>query len=225
MIKVMICDDLVELVGYYSEIINAQEDMEVVGVAYTGREAAALALQLKPDVVLMDVQLADNHDGIEATHVISEALDDTKVIILTIHDADDAILEAYMAGACDYLLKDASEEKIMETIRSVYETDNYLGKLISDTLRHNVNRWKTKEASLLYILDHISKLTHTERMILKGLCANKNRVKLAEENCISEETVKVHIRHILSKLGFKTTRQMVTELENLGVLIWINRMG
>lgn len=225
LIKVMICDDLAEITDYYASIINAQEDMQVVCTVHSGKAAVEAIDTVHPDVILMDVQMENCRDGIEAAEIICEAHEDIKVIILTIHDSDDSIVEAYMAGACDYLLKDASEEKILNTIRLAYQNDNYMGQLLLHTLKKNVTKWKSKEVSLLYIVEHLTKLTSTELLILKGLLEKKKRSQLSEENCMSEHTVKVHIHHILSKLEFQSCRQMITELEKLNIKSWLENIN
>ena len=218
MISVMICDDIKEIRDNLKQMIDSQEDMKVVSMAETAEEAIRSAREKRPDVILMDVQMDEVNSGILATHAITNSLPHTRVIMLTVHNNDDLIADAYRVGAVDYILKDATRDDVCDSIRKVYQNEEFLGKLIAKVLRDKMSKMQKQEISILYLINHLFALTPTEMMILKLLYQKKTRKMIAKEKFISEETVKIHIRHILRKLDFNTTSEMVSNLRHLGVM-------
>lgn len=225
MIRVVICEDMQEISDSLKAAINRQEDMTVVGTAETTGDSIRLALEEKPDVILLDIEMDERDSGIKIAASVSQNLPDTKIIILTIHNNDDMIADAYQNGAVDYLLKDASAEEICNSIYKVWNNEEFLGKTISCVLKKKLAESGRQKISLVFMINHLSKLTSTEMMILQMLYEKKNRKTIAKEKFMSEETVKVHIRHILKKLGFSTTMEMVTFLRKLGILDYFEKEG
>lgn len=217
-IRVMICEDMKEISDSLKSSIEKQEDMTVVGIADTTKSSIYMAREVKPDIILLDIQMDEVDSGIKIAEEVSASLPDTRMIVLTIHNNDDTIAEAYQNGAVDYLLKDATEEEICSSIYKVYQNENFLGKTISSVLKKKVIESKRQKLSLLYVINHLSKLTPTELMILQMLYGKKNRKTIAKEKYMAEETVKVHIRHILKKLGFTSTTEMISFLKKLEVM-------
>ena len=218
MISVMICDDIKEIRDNLKQMIDSQEDMKVVSMAETAEEAIRSAREKRPDVILMDVQMDEVNSGILATHAITNSLPHTRVIMLTVHNNDDLIADAYRVGAVDYILKDATRDDVCDSIRKVYQNEEFLGKLIAKVLRDKMSKMQKQEISILYLINHLFALTPTEMMILKLLYQKKTRKMLAKEKFLSEETVNIHIRHILRKLDFNTTSEMVSNLRHMGVM-------
>lgn len=218
MIRVMICEDMKEISENLKTVIERQENMTVVGIADTTETSIRLAKERKPDVMLLDIQMDEADSGIKIAASVSEALPDTRMIVLTIHNNDDTIAEAYQNGAVDYLLKDATEEEICSSICKVYQNEDFIGKMISQVLKKKMAESTRQKKSLMFMINHLSKLTPTEMMILQMLYQKKNRKTIAKENYMAEDTVKVHIRHILKKLDFSTTMEMINFLKKLGVM-------
>lgn len=106
-IKVLIAEDVEPIRKRYVNILNSHSGIEVVGQCATGEEACTLALQLHPDVILMDIEMESKDAGIRATGQILSDMPETKVIILTVYEEDDMIFSAFQLGACDYILKGA----------------------------------------------------------------------------------------------------------------------
>lgn len=199
----MICEDMKEISDSLKAVIEKQEDMTVVGIADTTESSICMARKVKPDIILLDIQMDEADSGIQIAEEVSASLPDTRMIVLTIHNNDDIIAEAYQNGAVDYLLKDATEEEICGSIYKVYQNEDFLGKTISGVLKKKVLESKRQKLSLLYVINHLSKLTPTELMILQMLYRKKNRKTIAKEKYMAEETVKVHIRHILKNWDFR----------------------
>ena len=116
MIRCMVVDDLQSIREHFKDLLDLSEDIEAVALAANGREAVELAFEHKPDIILMDVQLEYDVAGIDAAAEIMTKLPDTKIIILTVHNNDRFILDAYLAGAVDYIIKnDDRTDKIVLT--------------------------------------------------------------------------------------------------------------
>ena len=215
MINVMICDDLVDIRTHFSGIINAQEDMCVVCSAATKDEAVILAKEHKPDIILMDIQMDTSKAGIDATKEITKFLPDVKIIMFTIHNDDDLIVEAYLSGAVDYMIKETEPDKLCDTIRKIYQSTDFIGPLLAATVKDNI---KKSQASILYMTTHFFKLTQTEKEILWLLYQKYSRRKIAEMRFSSEETIKIHIKHILRKLNFSNVAEMLIFLREIGIM-------
>ena len=211
----MICDDLINIQEHFAGIINSQTDMRVVCSASAKDEAVRLAAEHKPDIILMDIQMDTSKAGIEATGEITKILKDVKIIMLTIHNDDDLIVQAYLAGAVDYMLKETEPDKLCRTIRKVYESSDFIGPLSAATVKDNI---KKSQASILYMTTHFFKLTQTEKEILWLLYQKYSRSKIAEMRFSSEETIKIHIQHILRKLNFTNVAEMITFLREMGIM-------
>lgn len=219
MIKVMVCDDLAEIRRHFARVIAGEDDMMLVAEAASGKEAVELAAIHKPDIILMDVQMETEDAGITATKEIVEKIPKTKVIILTIYNNDEIVIDAYVAGAVDYIIKESSKDELCNSIRKVYENEDFLGTRIIRETRKRLKESMKKEQSLLYFVNNISKLTATERKIIKYLYDGKRRKMIADIECVSEESVKWHIRNILRKLNFATTAEMVAFLKQADIFM------
>ena len=220
MIKVMVCDDLINIRNHFSNIVNNRQDMSVVCTASTKDEAIELAAEHKPDIILMDIQMDTKTAGIEATKQIVKILPDTKVIILTIHHDDALIVESYLAGAVDYIMKESDPETLCQTIQRAYNNNNFIGPLIATTIKNNI---KKSQESILYMTTHFFKLTPSEKEILWLLYQKYPRKKIAEMRFLSEETVKIHIKHILRKLNFSNTAEMMVFLQEIGIMEFMEK--
>ncbi len=221
MIRVMVCDDLQDICDFLSEKINSQPDMEVVCTASCEQESIELAKKHKPDIILMDIQMDEYNSGVNATEKIMAALPKTKIIMLTIHRTDDLIVNSYIAGAVDYVLKDSPPEMIYNSIRSVYESSEFLGRTIANAVYHHMKSTTDLEPSINYMINHLSKLTPVEIEIVKLLYCKKNRREIAKEKGLSENTVKQHIWHILRKLDFDSTSEMTAFLRKLNIIEYL----
>lgn len=227
MIKIMLCDDIVSIRHYFEKTISAEEDMEVLCAVSSGKEAVAWLeeAEVLPDIILMDIQMEDEKAGITATEKIHERFPEIRILMLTIHENDDFLIEAYMAGAVDYIVKDVEPSAVCATLRSVKENRDFIGPIIREKTREKLNRNKAIEASLLFFINRMSGLTSSEWRILKKLYAGKKRKEIAAEEVLSEETVKLHVRHILRKLGFSASREMIDFLKELKLLDYYKLPG
>jgi len=174
----------------------------VVGEAENGREAVELALQLKPDVVLMDIQMPEM-DGVEATRQITLQLPETRVIILTMYRQDNYVFEAIKAGARGYLLKDADGEDVLEAIRAVQRGEALINAAMAARVLDEFRRQsQSPEES-----DKAETLNAGEREILVCLAQGMDNAAIARQLSLSEKTITNRLSDIYSKLHVNNRTQ------------------
>ncbi|HZN45035.1 MAG TPA: response regulator transcription factor [Nitrospiraceae bacterium] len=179
-------------------LLDCEDDLEVVGEAMDGREAVDLCVTLKPDIVLMDVDMP-KLDGITATRLIRGCLPDIKVLMLSVHDEDARIVAAVQAGACGYVLKDADHKEFLRIIRATSRTEPVISPFMPDAFAKRViGMMKGGESSHL---PGVTALTDREREILACAAAGRGNKDIADQLCVSPDTVKTHLHHIYQKLG------------------------
>ncbi len=190
-IRVLIADDHPTLRDGLRAILDTQDDMQVVGEAANGMEAVERAAALRPDVVLMDLEMPAL-DGVEATRRIAEQLPATPVIVLTAFDTDDRIIGAVEAGARGYLLKGATRDEIFRAIRVAREGGTLLQPAIASKLLRHVNAPRAARGP--------DTLSEREREVLALLVEGLMNKEIARRLLVTERTVKFHVASILAKL-------------------------
>ena len=218
----MLCDDVKEIREHIEFIINSNDDMRVVCMTESGTEAVTKAMECKPDIILMDIQMEDAKAGIAATEKICSILPECRVIMLTIHKNDDLLIEAYIAGAVDYIIKESEPDIICRTVRSAYENEQFVGTEVMDKVRKKLIRNKTMETSMMFFINNMSKLTASEWKILEKLYYGMKRREIALEEHLSQETVKLHTRHILKKLDFRTVSELISYFKSQKIVETFN---
>jgi DNA-binding NarL/FixJ family response regulator/class 3 adenylate cyclase len=214
--RVVIVDDQALVRAGFRMILEAEEDIEVVGEAADGREAVAEVNRLRPDVVLMDVRMPEV-DGIEATRRLLGGDGVTaKVVMLTTFDMDEYVYEALRAGASGFLLKDVPPEQLVEGIRAVASGDALLApavtrRVIEEFVRRPPESVRTPPPEL-------DDLTAREAEILRLLARGLSNAEIAKELVVSETTVKTHVAHVLMKLGLRDRVQAVVFAYESGVV-------
>jgi DNA-binding NarL/FixJ family response regulator len=201
-IRVIIADDHSILRYGISSLIEKNANMEVIAEAENGREAAQLARELSPDVIIMDIEMPDLN-GIEATSQIVTDAPDVKVIVLSMHSDRQVISEMLRVGAKGYLLKDSDPDEIIKAIHTVLENRIYLSPEITDIVAKDyINQLLTSEFSVLSIL------TSREREVLQLLAEGKTSRQIASYLCISLNTVETHRRLIMEKLDIHNIAEL-----------------
>jgi DNA-binding NarL/FixJ family response regulator len=204
MIRVLVADDHPIVRGGIVALLATASDMEVVGEATDGLDAARLAIELEPDVVLMDLRMP-GIDGDEATARILAARPGIRVVILTTYESDASILTAIEAGASGYLLKAAPQEEILAGVRSVARGEVALAPSIAAMLVQRV----AKPAIAL---------SPRETEILGYVARGESNPAIAKLLFLSEATVKTHLLHAFEKLGVSDRTRAVTKAMELGIL-------
>lgn len=204
MIRVLVADDHPIVRSGIVALLESADDIEVVGTASTGLEAVELALQLAPDIVLMDLRMP-GIDGDEATARILEGRSDIRVVVLTTYETDASILTAIEAGASGYLLKAAPQEEILAGIRSVARGEVALAPSIAALLVQRVQR------------PAIS-LSARETEVLALVAQGLSNPAIAKQLFLSAATVKTHLLHAFEKLEVGDRTRAVTKAMELGLL-------
>ncbi|MGH2995794.1 MAG: response regulator [Gaiellaceae bacterium] len=205
MIRVLIADDQALVRGGFRLILEAQKDIEVVGEAEDGRQALALARELSPDVVLMDIRMPEL-DGLEATRRLVADGDAPRVLMLTTFGEDEYVYDAMKSGASGFLLKDIRPEQLAEAVRVAAAGDALLAPAITRRLIEEFVRRPPPGSGPPV---ELSQLTDRELEVLKLIARGLSNAEIASTLFLSEATVKTHITHILTKLSLRDRVQAV----------------
>ena len=179
-------------------LLEHERDLKVVAEATDGREAFDLALEHKPDLVLMDVDMP-HLDGVTATRLIRGCLPDTKVLILSDHDEDARIVAAVQAGAFGYILKDADHTDFLRIIRAAHRGEHVLLPLVPERFARSAIAAVGHAGGIEKAI--LPNLTDREREILACAAAGRSNKEIADQLCLSVDTVKTHLHHIYQKLS------------------------
>ena len=204
-ISVVLVDDQEMVRAGFRMILEAEDDIDVVGEASDGEQAVVAARQLRPDVVLMDVQMP-RMDGLEATgRIVSEADIRSRVVILTTFEQDNYVFEALRAGASGFLLKNAPPEELVHAVRVVASGD---GLLAPSVTRKVIEDYARRPAPRSHEAD-IDRLTEREVEVLQLMATGKSNSELATHLYVGEGTIKTHVSNLLTKLGPRDRMQAV----------------
>ena len=214
MIRVLVVDDQALVRGGFRLILDSQPDLEVVGEAADGREALAMARELRPDVVLMDVRMP-GMDGLEATRRLLSGGEAPRVLMLTTFDLDEYVYDALRAGASGFLLKDVRPELLAEAVRVVADGDTLLAPAITQRLVQQYVRRIRPGSTRPAALDA---LTERELAVLRLLARGRSNGEIASELYLSETTVKTHVTHVFGKLGLRDRAQAVVMAYESGLV-------
>jgi DNA-binding NarL/FixJ family response regulator len=213
-IRVVVADDQGMVRSGFSVLLNAQADIDVVGEAVNGREAIAQAVDLRPDVILMDVRMPVL-DGLQATRQITRMPDPPKVLVLTTFDLDDYVYEALRSGASGFLLKDASARELADAVRLVAAGDALLAPGVTKRLIAEFARMGGPRTPGRAQLDG---LTERESEVLALVARGLSNAEIAERLVVAEQTVKTHVSRILMKLGLRDRTQAVVLAYETGLV-------
>lgn len=215
MIRVLLADDQPLIRGGFSALLDAEEDIDVVGEAADGREAVDLAGALLPDIALVDVQMPVM-DGIEATSAIAAdpRMDGVRVVILTNYGLDEYVFDALRAGAAGFLVKDIEPVDLLHGVRTAARGDALLAPSITRRLiREYVSRPVRIPAP-----DALAALTQREREVLTLVARGMNNEEVAEYMFISPATAKTHVSRAMVKTGARDRAQLVVLAYESGLM-------
>jgi len=193
-------------------ILDSRDDVEVVGEAENGLEAVAMATELTPDVILMDVRMP-KLDGVAATRRIVASAAAARILILTTFDLDEVVYEAIRAGASGFLLKDVQPVELVDAIRVVAAGNALLGTTVTKRLLDRFTDGAPQVSS-----PALDGLTDREREILVLMAGGLSNNEIAERLVVGETTVKTHVSSILRKLGVRDRVQAVIVAYDAGLV-------
>lgn len=210
--RVLIADDhRLFRQGLISLMHTRPELVQVIGEAETGREAIAQAAELNPDLILMDIKMPDVN-GIQATEAIRQKNPNTQVVMLTASELDDHVIEAVRAGAAGYMLKNLDASELFELIDGVSRGDAAISRSMASRLLKSIANGHTTGNSLS------ESLTERETEVLRLVARGASNVDIADQLCISVNTVKTHLQHILGKLNLENRTQAATYAVRNGII-------
>ena len=194
MISVILADDHVIMRDGLRQLLVEESDIEVVGETDNGRDAVKLTLELKPEIVIMDVAMHDMN-GIEATRQIKTENPEIQVIILSMHSERQIVIGCFRAEASGYLLKDSSSSELVEAIRTVHLGRKYLSQKISNIVLQEISDIKRDSEEI-----GVDILTNRENEILQLIAEGNSTKRIAKVLFISHKTVESHRANIMEKL-------------------------
>jgi DNA-binding NarL/FixJ family response regulator len=204
-VRALLVDDDNLMRAGLTAVLSSDESIDVVGEAPDGRAAVDRAIELRPDVVLMDVRMP-GLDGIAATRELLAISPDVRVVVLTTFEQDDYIFGALSAGASGFLLKRTRPEELIAAIHTVAAGDSLLSPSVTRTVIQRVAGQPAPDAAAEARLDE---LTARERDVLELIARGLSNGEIAATLVIEESTVKTHVRHILRKLRLRDRVQAV----------------
>ncbi|HDR7662016.1 response regulator [Bacillus wiedmannii] len=201
MIKILVVDDHAFLRDAIRSILEDESDMKVVGEASSGDGVLGKVEECQPDCILMDINLPGKN-GIEATELVKKKYPSCRVLVFTMYEHDEYLMDALQAGADGYLLKDSSSEQVVAAIRMLYRGDSVIHPRMTKKLI-------TYHQQKMKVESNENELTEREKEILFELVKGLSNKEIAEVLYISDKTVKIHINKIFKKLNVKSRSQAV----------------
>lgn len=215
-IRALIADDHSLFRDGLKKILELENDISVCGEAKDGEEVMEKVELLKPDVVLLDINMP-LMNGVDATRQIKQDYEDVKIIILTIHDDEEYLFETVKGGATGFLLKDVETSTLLQAIREVFEGKSFIHPSITPKLLGEFNRLATQPKNSDPNISGYE-LTKREKEILGLLARGYTNKKVSNYLYISEKTVKNHVSNILRKLDVSDRTQAVVTAVKLGMV-------
>jgi len=211
-IRILIADDQQLFRDGLRVLIDQENDMEVVAEAENGREAIELSKGLKPDLIVMDINMPDLN-GIDATQVICEELPGIKLIALSIHSTQKFVSGMLKAGASGYIVKHCAFKELAIAIRTVSEGKPYLcSEILSTVMDEFISNSSTGQPSVF------SSLSTREREVMQLVAEGMKSEEISSHLCISVKTVSSHRRHIMKKLNLKSQADITRYAINEGLI-------
>lgn len=195
--RIMLVDDHPLLLKGLKQLLELEDDLEVVQEVNNGIEAIKLAPELKPDLIMLDLNM-QGMDGLETLRGLRAAGVHAMIVMLTVSDADEDVIQAISGGANGYLLKDMDPELLLEQIRKALSGKMVLSESVTEVLASAIRKPLSRDQASL------NSLTNREYEILNLIAKGMSNKVIARELSISDGTVKVHVKHLLKKLGLRS---------------------
>lgn len=202
--RVILADDHRLFIEGIAVMLSSIEGIEIIGKAHTGKEALAMALELKPDLLILDITMPEMY-GIEVAQKVKAKLPDIKVLILSMHLDLRMIIEVLQAGADAYTLKDSEPSELITAVKNVLAGKMYLSSKVIKLL---VKDYIGKQ-SIPVSPEQLRELSARERQVLKLISESKSIKEISEELCISRSTADTHKANLMRKLGCENTSELI----------------
>lgn len=212
-VKILIADDHNLIIDGIKSMLQNIKEYEIIDVAFNGREAVDKALDLKPDVIIMDISMPILN-GIEASKLILESLKEVKIIALSQHEDDEYILKMLEVGGYGYLTKNSKKSEFVEAINSAINGKKYFNKRIYDLM---LNRM-LNEKEIVKKREEKVHITQREKEIIQLIANELSNQDIAEELNISLRTVETHRRNVMQKLNVKSAISLIKSAAQLQII-------
>lgn len=212
-ISVLIAEDSEIISNNIKAVLSFEKNIEVIGQVRSGREAVEFAKIRSPVVILMDIEMEERRDGIDAVAEIMDLYPQTKIVMLTVQEDEESILSSFEAGACDYVLKSASAKEIIDAIEAAYNNCSPIRPMIAGKIRKQLKHVKKLKDNMYDVISVITMLTPTERAILIDFLDRKKQKEIAEIKHIELSTVKTHTKNLLKKFKVRRISEVIDILE------------
>lgn len=210
-IKVLLAEDHKILRAGIKNLLQNEKDIILIGEADNGIDALKMAMELKPDVVLMDISMP-GLNGIEATRHIYESTETIKVIALSMHTEREYVIGMFKAGATGYLLKDCSYEELIEAINSVYENKNYISNEISDIfIQELLSEFSYED------LNKAIQLSKKEKEMLSQFASGLSKDQIAKKHKMDIQAFDTILKQIMVKLNIYSNSELIAYANNNGL--------
>ncbi|MEG6585021.1 response regulator transcription factor [Dendrosporobacter sp. 1207_IL3150] len=208
-INILIADDHMLLRKGIRNVLELESDLAVIDEAADGEEAVNKALELKPDIMLLDINMP-RLTGLEVTKRIKVENPNIKVIVLTMHDDENYVIEVIKSGASGYLLKDVEPSMLIKAIHTVFEGESFIYPTLAKKLFGEINRREErKHAVNMHERRKEERLTYREIEVLELICQGMSNQEIAQKLYLSEKTVKNHLTNIFRKINVTDRTQAV----------------
>ena len=210
------------LCEYYAKVFSKTSEVEVVGTAQNGDECKALVQKTQPDILLLDIQMRTNDEGLEVIKDLLEIKPDLKIIMLTAHRVEDYVFRAFSSGAVDFLYKTAEDGEIVSKVLDVYQNKAAIDADIAAPLTKKLRDVMKMQKSLLYTVNQITKLSKSEISVLRGIYYGKSYREIAAERYVEEGTIRAQASGILRKFETKSMKSLIKSLKEMELFEFID---
>lgn len=217
LIRVLIANDMLPVREYLTTVLNHEPDMKIVGSVGSGALAVEQALTLKPNVVLIDIEMETPFAGIDAIRTLAAKAPEIRSVVFTSLSNDETIFAAFEAGAVDYLIINSSATETLEAIRAAAQDKTAIRPEIAGLIRKEFRALRSERATLVNTLKNVYKLTPTELEILKLFAEGKTPGQIIALRHIEASTFRTHVGNVLKKFKASSVREVVFQLKHLGV--------
>lgn len=217
LIRLLIANNMLPIREYLSMVLSHEPDMKIVGSVGSGALAVEQAITLKPDVVLMDIEMETPWAGIDAIRTLAIKAPEIRSVVFTNLTDDETVFAAFEAGAVDYLIKNSPVTETLEAIRAAAQDQNAIRPQIARLIREEFRVLRSERATLVTTLNIVYKLTPTELELLKLFAEGKTQSQIIAMRHIEASTFRTHIGNVLKKFKAVSVRDVVIQLKHLGI--------
>ncbi len=217
MIRILIAEDVLAIREYLNMVLSHEPDMEVLATVDNGAVAVERAMAVRPDVVLMDLEMETPRAGVDAIRTLSNQVPEISSVVLTHFEDSETVFAAFEAGAVDYVLKNASAAEILEAVRAAAKDQSPIRSQVAKLIRAEFQVMRSERANLTATLNVVYKLTPTELSLLRLLAEGKTQSEIARLRHVELSTIRTHIGNILKKFNEPTARDVVRKLRSLDI--------